>query len=295
VLGPINDAVANELGLNRGTKVVVGAPDLHAAAVGSGAVQNFEGHICIGTSDWLLCHVPFKKTDAIHNMGSVPSAFRGKYMLCNEQELAGGCLSFLRDKVLYHKDELLKEERVPDVYKIFDRMVEHVEPGSNNLIFTPWLFGERTPVDEHAIRGGLHNLSMEMSREHIIRAVFEGVAYNVRWLLGYAEKFINRRFPWLNIIGGGANSNIWCQIFADVLDRPIRQVMQPIQSNARGAAFIAAVGLGYLKEEEIGSCIKISKEFKPNPDNRRVYDKLFKEFREIYKFSKKMATRLGKT
>ncbi len=292
VLGPVTDAVASELGLNRGTKVVMGAPDLHAAAVGSGAVNNFEGHVCIGTSDWLLCHVPYKKTDALHNMGSAPSAFRGKYLLLNEQELAGGCLAFLRDKVLYHKDELLKEERVPDVYKIFDKMVERVEPGSNNLIFTPWVFGERTPVDEHAIRGGLHNLSLEMSREHIIRGIFEGVAYNVRWLLIYVEKFIKQQFPWLNIIGGGANSDIWCQIFADVLSRPIRQVAQPIQANARGAAFIASVGLGLLKEEEIGQCIKIKKEYKPNPANRGVYDKLFKEFLEIYKFSKKMSIRL---
>jgi xylulokinase len=288
VLGPVLDSVADELGLNRGTKVVMGAPDLHAATVGSGAVGNFEGHICIGTSDWLLCHVPYKKTDAFHNMGSLPSAFPGRYMLSNEQELAGGCLSFLRDKVLYHKDELLKEERVPDVYKIFDRMVEHVEPGCNNLIFTPWLFGERAPVDEHAIRGGLHNLSLEMNREHIIRAIFEGVAFNVRWLLGHVENYIKRPFPWLNLIGGGANSNVWCQIFADVLNRPIRQVVNPIQANARGAAFIASVGLGYLKEEDIGQCIKISKEYTPNLANRGVYDKLFKEFLEIYKFSKKM-------
>ncbi len=294
VLGPITDSVASEIGLNRGTKVVMGAPDLHAAAVGSGAVNNFEGHICIGTSDWLLCHVPFKKTDATHNMGSAPSAFRGKYLLLNEQELAGGCLTFLRDKVLYHKDELLKEERVPDVYKIFDKMVERIAPGSDNLIFTPWVFGERSPVDQHAIRGGLNNLSLEMSREHIIRGIFEGVAYNVRWLLMYVEKFINQQFPWLNIIGGGANSNIWCQIFADVLNRPIRQVAQPIQANARGAAFIASVGLGLLKEEEIGQCCKISNEYKPNPANRGVYDKLFKEFLEIYKFTKKMSDRLHK-
>ncbi len=294
VLGPVLDSVADELGLRRGTKVVMGAPDLWAAAVGSGAVNNFEGHICIGTSDWLVCHVPYKKTNAPQNLASVPSAFKGKYLLLDEQELAGGCLQFLRDKVLYHKDELLKEERVPDVYKIFDKMAERVDPGSNNLIFTPWVFGERTPVDQHALRGGLNNLSLEMSREHIIRAIFEGVAYNVKWLLFYAEKFIKQRFQWLNIIGGGANSNIWCQIFADVLDRPIRQVAQPIQANARGAAFIAAVGLGFIKEEEIGQCIKISNEYKPNPANRAVYDKLFKEFLEIYKFSKKMSERLQK-
>jgi len=89
--------------------------------------------------------------------------------------------------------------------------------------------------------------------------------------------------PELNIIGGGANSDIWCQIFADVLDRTINQVENPIQANARGAAFIASVALGYIKWEDITKYTKYSNIFKPNPNNREIYDKLFKEFLRIYK------------
>ena len=295
ILGPVSKEITDELGLNADTKVVMGAPDLHSATVGSGAVKNYEGHLCIGTSDWLLCHVPYKKTDALHNMASMPSAFPGRYVLVNEQELAGGCLAFLRDKILYHKDELLREEHSPDVYKIFDKIVEKVKPGSDNLIFAPWLFGERTPVDDHAIRGGLFNISLEMNRETIIRAVFEGVAYNVRWLLKYVEKFIGQQFPWINIIGGGANSNIWCQIFADVLDRPIRQVKNPIQANARGAAFLASVALGYIKEDDIGKYTTINNVYNPNPENRGIYDRLFKEFLGLYKSTKAMCNRLNQS
>jgi xylulokinase len=308
VLGPIKDDIADEIGLNRGVKLVMGAPDLHAATIGSGAVRDYEGHIYIGTSDWLICHVPYKKTDIFHSMASFPSAIKGRYFLANEQEIAGGALSFLRDKILYHKDELLKEAAVPDVYKIFDRIVENIPAGSNNLIFTPWLIGERAPVDDHTIRGGLYNLSLEMSREHIIRAIFEGVAYNLRWLFFYVEKFIekwvrNERpgmkksdkiMPELRIIGGGGNSDIWCQIIADVLDRNINQVMDPIQANARGAAYIASVGLGYIEWDEIQKCCEISKVFTPNPDNRKIYDKLFKEYVNIYKTMKKLYKRLNK-
>ena len=307
VLGPIRDEIADELGLKKGIKMIMGAPDLQTATIGSGAVRDYEGHIYIGTSDWLLCHVPYKKTDIFHNMASFPSAIKGRYFVANEQEIAGGALSFLRDKILYHKDELLREEQVPDVYKIFDRIVEKVPAGSNNLIFTPWLIGERAPVDDHAVRGGFYNLSLEMSREHLIRAIFEGVAYNVKWLLQYVEKFIQKWkmkenpgmtkkdvvMPELNIIGGGATSNIWCQIFADVLNRTIKQVKDPIQANARGAAFIASVGLGYLTWDQIPGLIQYSNVFKPNPENRAIYDKLFSEYTNIYKIMKKTYKRLN--
>ena len=307
ILGPLKDEVASELGLNKGVQLIMGAPDLHAATIGSGAIRDYEGHIYIGTSDWLICHVPYKKTDIFHNMGSFPAAIRGKYFVANEQEIAGGALQFLRDKILYHKDELLREEQVPDVYKILDRIVEKVPAGSNNLIFTPWLIGERAPVDDHAVRGGIYNLSLEMSREHLIRAIFEGVAYNVRWLHMYVEKFIQKWkmkanpgmtkkdvvMPELNIIGGGATSNVWCQIFADVLNRTIKQVKDPIQANARGAAFIASVGLGYLTWDQIPDLIQFSNIFKPNPENRVVYDKLFNEFTNIYKIMKKTHKRLN--
>ena len=307
ILGPIKKELADELGLEKDTKVVMGAPDIHTATIGSGAVGNYEGHIYIGTSDWIFTHIPYKKTDIAHNLGSLPSAIPGRYVIGNEQEIAGGALSFLRDKILYHKDELLKEEAVPDVYKIFDRIVEKVPAGANNLIFTPWLIGERSPVDDPDIRGGLYNLSFEMSREHIIRAIFEGVAYNVKWLLIYIENFIKKWvmkerglpkngivMPELNIVGGGAQSDVWCQIFADILDRKIKQVSDPIQANARGAAFIGSVGLGYLKWDEIQRCCEISNIFTPNQENREVYDKLFKEYLNIYKIMRKPYKRLNK-
>ncbi|MFX1287361.1 MAG: FGGY-family carbohydrate kinase [Promethearchaeota archaeon] len=307
ILAPISSEVAIELGLDKNTQVIAGAPDLATAAIGSGAVKNYDTHIYIGTSDWVVCHVPFKKTDIFHGIGTILSGIPGRYFAINEQEIAGGALSFLRDKILYHKDELLKEEAVPDVYKIFDKMVENVPAGSNNLIFTPWLIGERSPVDDHTIRGGIYNISLEMSREHLIRAIFEGVAYNVKWLFIYLEKLIQKWkikdnpgmskkdivIPEVRMIGGGANSKIWCQIFADVLDRTIKQVKDPIQANARGAAFIASVGLGYITWDQIPELVEYSETFKPNPENRAIYDKLFNEFVNIYKIMKKPYKRLN--
>jgi len=308
ILGPITKEVASSLGLNPETKVIMGAPDLYSATIGSGAIKDFEGHFCIGTSDWLLCHFPKKKTDVFHNMAALAAAIPGKYMLINEQEIAGGALSFLRDNILYHKDELMLEAEVPDIYKVFDKIVEKTPAGSHKVIFTPWLYGERAPIDDHTIRGGIYNISLDMNREHLIRAIFEGVAYNVKWLLMYVEKFIKKEMikqhpemkkadkfmPELTIIGGGAQSNIWCQIFADVLDRKIKQVKDPIQANARGAAFIASVGLGYIDWDDIPKHIEYSNIFEPNPENREIYDELFAEYVNIYKAMGKIYKRLNK-
>ena len=122
----------------------------------------------------------------------MPCAVPGRWLLTALQATAGGNLTFLRDNVLYHHDELLTEERLPDVFKIFDRMAERVPPGSNGVIYTPWIYGERAPVDDRALRAGLYNLSLDNTREDIVRAFLEGVALNTRWLMKPVEKFLGR-------------------------------------------------------------------------------------------------------
>ena len=190
VLGTLKKEAADELGLSTEVKVVMGSPDLQSAAIGSGAVRDYEGHICIGTSSWISAHVPQKKLDLFHAIGSFPCAQPDKYFLINEQETAGKCLTWLRDNILYHRDELLQDEKVPDVYKIFDRIAGTVPAGSNFLIYTPWLYGERTPIDDHLIRGGLYNLSLEHTRADIIRAIFEGVVFNEKMELSLCGKAV---------------------------------------------------------------------------------------------------------
>jgi xylulokinase len=294
VLGPLKPEVARELGLGEDVKVVIGTPDVHSAAIGSGAVKDYAGHLYIGTSSWLACHVPFKKTDVLHNIASLPSAIPGSYLVANEQQTAGACLTFLRDNVLYRQDELAQKRQPDQVYKIFDRIAAQTSAGSDRVIFTPWLYGERTPVGDRAVRGGFHNLSLQTTRAHLIRAVFEGVAYNARWLLGYVEKFIKRRFDILHLIGGGANSDVWCQIYADVLGRTIRQVQDPLLANVRGAAFLALVALGHLTFDDVSERVQIAHTYVPNSENRKVYDELFAEYVNIYKRNRRMYARLNK-
>jgi len=282
VLGEVKPDVAHELGLKPGVRVVAGSIDTTSAAIGSGAIRDYEAHLYIGTSSWIAAHVPFMKTDVASSIASVPCAIPGKYLMTILQTTAGGNLTFLRDKILYHKDKLLCEEQAPDVYQIMDRIAEQVPAGSNGVIYTPWIYGERSPIEDRYVRASIFNLSLENSREDIIRAFLEGVAFNTRWMLGPGEKFLGRKLESLNIVGGGAKSDIWCQIFADVLNVTIRQVADPIEVNARGAAFIGAEALGYMKFEDVAQYTTIAREYAPLSEHRAVYDKIFKEFVRYY-------------
>jgi len=294
ILGNLRPEIARAWGLREDVQVVMGSPDVHSAAIGSGAVRDYEPHLYIGTSSWLVCHVPFKKTDLFHNLAALPSAIPGRYLLTDEQECAGVCLKFLRDNLFFHQDELFAGQTPEDVYTLFDQIAARTPAGSGQVIFTPWLYGERAPVDDHFVRGGFFNQSLETTREHLIRAVFEGVAFNSRWLLKYVEQFIGKPVEAIHMVGGGAKSNVWCQIHADVLNRPIRQMQAPIEVNARGAALLASAALGYLRYDEIGRHVPVAATYMPNPSHRRVYDELFREFVALYDNNRKAYARLNR-
>lgn len=293
VLGSIRPEVAETLGLPADVQVVAGSIDNTASAVGAGAIEDFLPHLYIGTSSWMTAHVPFKKTDVQSSLASVPCAVPDHYLLTALQATAGGNLTFLQDNILYHKDDLLLEEKVPDVYKIMDRIVEHVPAGSNGVIYTPWIWGERAPVEDRSLRAGLYNLSLHNTRSDIIRAFFEGVAYNTRWLLNPFEKFIGRNVERINIAGGGATSDIWCSIFADIMNVEIWQVRDPIQANARGAAWIAAAGLGEITFSDVPKLVEYKHVYSPNPANRTLYDERYAIFTEIYDQMKDIYRRLN--
>lgn len=293
VLGPLKPETAATLGLPAGVKVVAGAIDNTAAAIGSGAVEDYVTHLYIGTSAWMAAHVPFKKTDAASSLASVPCAVPGHYLLTALQATAGGNLTFLRDNILYHKDELLQEADVPDIFKVLDIIAARVPAGSNGVIYTPWIWGERAPIDDKTVRAGLYNLSLNSTREDIIRAVLEGIAFNTRWLLEPVERFLNRQVAAINIVGGGAQSNIWCQIFADVMNVEIRQVAEPIYANARGAAWIAAAGLGEISFSDVPRLVRFQNRYAPTGSARALYDEEFDVFKQIYHQMKGIHRRLN--
>lgn len=294
VIGDLRQEVADALGLSSNVRVVAGGIDNTAAAIGAGTVKDYLPHLYIGTSSWLAAHVPFKKTDFTSSLASIPCAVPGRYLLTALQATAGGNLTYLRDNIIYHKDELLQEADVPDIFKVLDQIADRVPAGANGVIYTPWIWGERAPVEDRTLRAGLFNLSLKNTREDIIRSFLEGIAFNTRWLLTPVEKFLGRNVNTIHIVGGGAQSDVWCQIFADVMNVEIKQVADPIYANARGAAWIAAVGLGEIKFEDIPQLVQFKHSYEPQAENRVLYDEKFKVFQQIYKQMKDIYHRLNR-
>ena len=283
ILGPLLPGPAAELDIPAGIPVAMGAPDVHAPTLGSGAVNDFEPHVYVGTSSWFSCHVPFKKTDIFHNMASLPSSVPGRYFVVNEQETAGVSLTFLRNNIFF-PDDLLPTGPVPEnTYALFDKLAAQAKPGSGGLIFTPWLYGERTPVEESTLRAGFYNLSLTTTRADMVRAVLEGVAFNTRWLQDYVEKLAGHPLGPANFIGGGAVSDIWSQIFADVLKRPIRQVKDPQAAGLRGVAVLTGISLNLTTLQDYAKHVEIAHTYEPNPDVTALYDEMFTAYLDIYK------------
>ncbi len=289
VIGTVRPGVAAELGLPPGVKVVTGTPDLHSAACGAGAVLDYEAHLAVSTSAWIGAPVPFKKTDAIRQVASVPGLGPGGYLIADNHETGGACLDWLCGVV----PGLVDSSGRPD-FEAATSLAASAAPGAANVLFTPWLRGERSPVDDRHARAGFHNLSLTTGRADLCRAVLEGVAFNNRWLHEAVERFARRRLGPLRMVGGGAQSALWCQIHADVMDRTIERVEAPLLANLRGAAVFAGMALGAVRPSEVRGLIEVERVFRPDPANRAAYDHLFQQFPKLYSAQRTMFSRLNR-
>lgn len=293
VIGPVRDEVADDLGLPRGVQVVAGVPDLHAAAIGSGALGDGEAHMALSTTSWISLPVPRKKTDVLHGMATIPG-IDGGYLLANNHDTSGLCLQWLRDNLLAPDDGLFGTGAGACTFDDLTRLAAGSPPGARRVVFTPWLEGERTPVSDSHLRGGFHNLSLATTRADLVRAVLEGVAYNNHWLHGYVEKFAGRRLDPIRVVGGGAQSDLWCQIHADVMDRTIEQLADPLHAQLRGAALLAGMSLGHVDRTEVRDLVQVARSFTPDPANRAVYDRLSGELPRLFKAQRTMFRRLNR-
>jgi xylulokinase len=232
----------------------------------------------------------FKKTDAMRQIATVPGVLPGSYLVANNHETAGACLRWFRDQVV---------GAVPGAGQRpgFDALIDlaaAAPPGAGGVLFTPWLAGERSPVDDRNARAGFHNLSLDVGLPSMTRAVLEGVAYNNRWLHEAVEGFAGRRLDPIRVFGGGALSDMWCQIHADVMDRTVERIADPVHAPLRGAAILAGLALGDLSPGDVGDLALVAGTFSPDPSRRAVYDRLYAEFPGLYKSQKPMFARLAR-
>ena len=293
IVGTVREDVAVQLGIPASAKVVTGMPDLHTAAVGAGTVLDYEPHLAVSTTSWISCPIPHKKTDIFHQIATVPGLHPSHYLVADNQDSAGQCLRWLRDNVIAPTDGLFSHEEPP--WDALVTLAGQAPVGSNGVLFTPWLHGERSPIDDRNARGGFHNLSLGTSRAHLVRAVLEGVAHNTRWLHRAVERFTKRRLDPIRIIGGGAQSDLWCQIMADILDRTIEQVDEPLQANLRGMAIFVGLSLGAIRLEEVRGIVPVRRTFAPDPGRHAIYDAHHDEFKLLYGMQKGMFARMNAT
>jgi xylulokinase len=284
VVGPVRAEVAAGLGISPSAVVVAGVPDLHAAALGSGCVREHEAHLSIGTTAWVSCPMSRKRTDLFRQMATVPGLTPGQYLLGNNQESAARCLEWF-GRVLGGDDR-------PPAYEDLVALAATSPPGAGGVVFTPWLAGERSPVDDRDARGGFHHVSLTTTRADLVRALLEGVALNARWLVEAADHVAGCRLAPLRVVGGGTRSLLWCRILADVTGRRIERVADPLLTGLRGVGLLSGIALGAVSWDEVRDLVEVDATFDPDPVAGEAYDRSFEVFTGLYRSERGVFRRL---
>ncbi len=281
VAGGLSQEAASAMGLAAGTPVIAGMADIPAAATGSGALEHGDAHVYLGTSSWLCLSVKKPKSLGKVGIASVPSPDPDMFVMIGESEMAGACVDwFLREVAREMTGEAQRAGR--SIYQLLDERILASEPGARNLVFAPWMFGERSPVADTSLHGAWFNLGLEHRQEDLARAIYEGVAYNIRWLLEAVGK-AGYPCPTLRAIGGGAQSDVWMQVISDVTGRPVDALSDPQQAGATGVALAAAVALGVLPDyRSIKQVVKVRSSFEPRAAYAERYSRLFRVYQDTY-------------
>ncbi len=281
IVGTLRQKAAQEMGLAAGTPIIAGMADIPAAATGSGALEDGDAHINIGTSSWLCLSVTRPRNLGRNGIAPVVSADPEMYLMIGESETAGACLRWFADN-LYSPDAAREPDGDADVFRALDEIVAGTETGAGRLLFAPWMFGERSPVTDTSVRASFVNISLEHDRDHMLRAIYEGVAFNLRWLLDAASGVGLACDP-LRAIGGGAKSDVWMQIIADVTGRRVEAVEHPQEAGAMGCALAASLAVGESGPfRMIKKAVRVRTPFEPRAECCPVYDELYEAFRCIY-------------
>jgi xylulokinase len=277
--GVLREDVAGELGLPPGIPVAAGGGDNAAAAVGTGIVCPGLVNSSVGTSGVLFAHAREFNPDPSGRLHAFCHAVPGAYHLMGVTLSAGGSLSWWRETVGSDYDELVEA-------------ASGVPPGSEGLIFLPYLSGERTPHLDPDARGAFFGLTARHSVAHMTRAVMEGVVFSLRDALEIMRG-LGVPVEDVRATGGGARSALWRGLQADVYDTPIRRTVAD-EGPAYGAALLAGVASGtYADVEEASFVVELREEVtEPNPERVKIYGEHYEVYRSLYPATRSAMSRL---
>ncbi|MDO4815800.1 MAG: FGGY-family carbohydrate kinase [Bacillota bacterium] len=297
MVGGLTEKAAAELGLAAGTPVFGGGGDSSLIGVGAGCVNVGDTHIYSGTSGWVITVTDKQMVDVTAMIAAITGAQSGKYNYFAEMETAGKCLEWVKDHLAL--DEIgvyLEKKNVTEgfestytsLYDYMTSVVKDVPPGANGVIFTPWLHGNRCPFEDPDSTGMFFGIKLETGKTDLIRAVLEGVFYHLRWMLECQDKKL-KTADVIRFVGGGALSDVSCQILADILGRTVETVDSPQNVGSVGAAAIVAVGLGVIPALEcVQEFIPAAKIFKPDMEKHKQYTPYFETFKKLYNANKEL-------
>ena len=268
VVGTLKKEVAEELGIPAEAKVIAGAGDNAAAAVGTGTVGDGRCNISLGTSGTIFISsrkFGVDKNNALHSFDHAD----GTYHLMGCMLSAASCNKWWMDEILKTKEYAKEQEGI-------DKL------GENHVFFLPYLMGERSPHNNPNARGTFTGITMDTIREDMTQAVLEGVAFALRDSLEVA-KSLGIPITRTKICGGGAKSPLWCKMIANILNLKVDKI-ESEEGPALGAAMLAAVGCGvYGSVEEIAEkMVKVVDTIEPDPSIAAKYDEKYAQFKQIY-------------
>lgn len=288
--GHLTKEVAAKLGLSSKTLVVGGASDNAAAALGSGAISDQDTFLTLGSSGVLYMHIKHLVYDTKGRFHTFCSAMPKQYHIMGVTQGAGTSLEWLKDNIFSFESVKYKSQFFAWLFE----EVESIPIGANKLIFLPYLLGERTPHLDPNARGVFFGLSAIHNKLDMAKAVVEGITLSI---LDCQRCFIenNITFDNLTITGGGAQSEIWCQMFADCLGVEIKTLLTS-EGPALGVGMLAFVGAKVYKDinDAKAKMIKYSdKIYVPNMQNHKQYQKVFAIYQKLYQQTKDLFVELA--
>lgn len=299
--GRLTEKAAAELGLVPGIPVFGGGGDTTFVNIGAGCTRPGDTHIYVGTSGWVSTYLDHQTVDIQAMITGVLSAKRGYFNYYAELETAGKCFEWVMEHLAL--DELavyLEHTKVTDVeskylslYDYLSEEVGKVPPGANGVIFTPWLHGNRCPFEDAKAGGMFFNLRIENGKRDMIRAVFEGICYHLRWLLECEARRVKTSDP-IRFVGGGALSPLTCQMLSDITGRTVETVNNAQEVGAIGTALVVAAGIQGADVLELARrLVKVRQTYTPNPANSAVYERNYRVFKRLYKANVKLFQELN--
>lgn len=275
-VGTLTNMAASDLGLMEGTPVFGGCTDVMAITVGSGATECNDANVYLGTSGWYAQATPYsKRIDSFliaPYTTEVDITMYGLNAACTAVDWAISC---------FYPEQLEKVGK-EFIYSLLERELSDIPAGSDSLVATSWIFGERPPVHKDS-RGLFINITGKHDRRHFVNAIRESEAYMLKWKREITEQVSGIRPERIRAVGGGSLSTTWMQILADVLETTIEIPKSPQFAGAIGAAACALVGLGELKSlSEIKEIVEIQQYFNPNANHVERYHHLYDTYRQLH-------------